>query len=202
PAYNPTVHGSTRGVRLVLQSGAALAPAEFAFLNASLTDIAQHHMLFVPVSQVRAGDALDFPADLSTGLGVVLACQRGQFKAGQLRFDPATLKPTDFVKDSGWTSGRDADVQIDPIYIEPMDFGGANALYFWELFYYTPMLVAQRLLVEQRFDEAQRWLQYVWNPAGYVVEGLLQDYQWNVRPLEEDLGWNAESLDSTDPDAI
>ncbi|CAJ3882024.1 TcdA4 [Burkholderia pseudomallei] len=202
PAYNPTVHGSTRGVRLVLQSGAALAPAEFAFLNASLTDIVQHHMLFVPVSQVRAGDALDFPADLSTGLGVVLACQRGQFKAGQLRFDPATLKPTDFVKDSGWTSGRDADVQIDPIYIEPMDFGGANALYFWELFYYTPMLVAQRLLVEQRFDEAQRWLQYVWNPAGYVVEGLLQDYQWNVRPLEEDLGWNAESLDSTDPDAI
>lgn len=202
PAYDPTVHGSTRGVRLVLQSGTGLAPAQFAFLNASLTDIVQHHMLFVPVSQVRAGDALDFPADLSTGLGVVLACQRGQFKAGQLRFDPATLKPTDFVKDSGWTSGRDADVQIDPIYIEPMDFGGANALYFWELFYYTPMLVAQRLLVEQRFDEAQRWLQYVWNPAGYVVEGLLQDYQWNVRPLEEDLGWNAESLDSTDPDAI
>ncbi|WP_259644912.1 Tc toxin subunit A-related protein [Burkholderia pseudomallei] len=202
PAYNPTLHGSTRGVRLVLRSGTASASTEFAFLNASLTDIVQHHMLFVPVSQVRAGDALDFPADLSTGLGVVLACQRGQFKAGQLRFDPATLKPTDFVKDSGWTSGRDADVQIDPIYIEPMDFGGANALYFWELFYYTPMLVAQRLLVEQRFDEAQRWLQYVWNPAGYVVEGLLQDYQWNVRPLEEDLGWNAESLDSTDPDAI
>ncbi|WP_080297335.1 neuraminidase-like domain-containing protein [Burkholderia pseudomallei] len=202
PPYNPALHGSTRGVRLVLQSGTGAASTEFAFLNASLTDIAQHHMLFVPVSQVRAGDALDFPADLSTGLGVVLACQRGQFKAGQLRFDPATLKPTDFVKDSGWTSGRDADVQIDPIYIEPMDFGGANALYFWELFYYTPMLVAQRLLVEQRFDEAQRWLQYVWNPAGYVVEGLLQDYQWNVRPLEEDLGWNAESLDSTDPDAI
>ncbi|CAK0180614.1 TcdA4 [Burkholderia pseudomallei] len=202
PAYDPTAHGSTRGVQLVLQSGTGSASTEFAFINASLMDSAQHRMLFVPVSQVRAGDALDFPADLGTGFGVVLACQRGRFKAGQLRFDASTLKPTDFVKDAGWTGGRDVDVQIDPIYIEPMDFGGANALYFWELFYYTPMLVAQRLLVEQRFDEAQRWLQYVWNPAGYVVEGLLQDYQWNVRPLEEDLGWNAESLDSTDPDAI
>ncbi|KVT53810.1 hypothetical protein WK54_18165 [Burkholderia ubonensis] len=202
PAYNPTLHGSTRGVRLVLRSGTGSASTEFAFLNASLIDVEQHRMLFVPVSQVRAGDALDFPADLGMGLGVALACQRGQFKAGQLRFDASTLKPADFVKDAGWTGGRDVDVQIDPIYIEPMDFGGANALYFWELFYYTPMLVAQRLLLEQRFDEATRWLQYVWNPSGYVVEGLLQDYQWNVRPLEEDRGWNAESLDSTDPDAI
>ncbi len=31
---------------------------------------------------------------------------------------------------------------------EPMDFSGANALYFWELFYYTPMMVATRLLQE------------------------------------------------------
>ena len=34
---------------------------------------------------------------------------------------------------------------------EPMDFSGANALYFWELFYYTPMMVAMRLLQEQNF---------------------------------------------------
>lgn len=47
---------------------------------------------------------------------------------------------------------------------EPMDFNGACALYFWELFYYTPMMAFQRLLQEQNFSEATRWLNYVWNP--------------------------------------
>ncbi len=202
PAYNPTVHGTTHGVKVVLQSGADAAATEYAFMNASLTDVEQQATLFVPASQLSQGDALDFPVDLNTGLGVVLACQIGKLKAGQLGFDPVTLKPTAFIKDAGWTAGRDVDIQIHPTFVEPMDFNGANALYFWELFYYTPMLIAQRLLLEQRFDDAQLWLQYVWNPSGYVVGGQQQSYQWNVRPLEEDLGWNAESLDSTDPDAV
>nr|WP_241390863.1 neuraminidase-like domain-containing protein [Serratia proteamaculans]ULG16701.1 SppA [Serratia proteamaculans]ULG16846.1 SppA [Serratia proteamaculans] len=85
---------------------------------------------------------------------------------------------------------------------EPMDFTGANALYFWELFYYTPMMVFQRLLQEQNFPEALRWLQYIWNPAGYIVNGTLQNYTWNVRPLEEDTSWNDSPLDSVDPDAV
>ncbi|MGJ0576843.1 neuraminidase-like domain-containing protein [Xenorhabdus bovienii] len=85
---------------------------------------------------------------------------------------------------------------------EPMDFNGANAIYFWELFYYTPMMVFQRLLQEQNFTGATRWLQYIWNPAGYLVQGEMQDYYWNVRPLEEDISWNANPLDSVDPDAV
>ncbi|MGJ0576938.1 neuraminidase-like domain-containing protein [Xenorhabdus bovienii] len=85
---------------------------------------------------------------------------------------------------------------------EPMDFSGANALYFWELFYYTPMLVAQRLLHEQNFDETHRWLKYVWSPAGYIVHGQIQIYKWNVRPLLEDTSWNSDPLDSVDPDAV
>lgn len=85
---------------------------------------------------------------------------------------------------------------------EPMDFNGACALYFWELFYYTPMMAFQRLLQEQNFSEATRWLNYVWNPAGYIVQGQLQNYLWNVRPLEEETSWNANPLDSVDPDAV
>ncbi|EOC9368005.1 neuraminidase-like domain-containing protein, partial [Enterobacter asburiae] len=83
-----------------------------------------------------------------------------------------------------------------------MDFTGANALYFWELFYYTPMMVFRRLLDERNFPEATRWLQYIWNPAGYVINGERQNHTWNVRPLEEDTGWNDSPLDSVDPDAI
>ena len=61
-----------------------------------------------------------------------------------------------------------------------MDFSGANALYFWELFYYTPMMVATRLLQEQNFTEANRWLSYIWQPAASGAG------DWRVRPLKED----------------
>ncbi|GIZ28577.1 hypothetical protein TUM12151_15190 [Morganella morganii] len=79
---------------------------------------------------------------------------------------------------------------------EPMDFSGANALYFWELFYYTAMMVAMRLLQEQNFTEANRWLSYIWRPAATGAG------DWRVRPLLEDTSWNADPLDSVDPDAV
>ncbi|MBF8742022.1 neuraminidase-like domain-containing protein [Pseudomonas guariconensis] len=83
-----------------------------------------------------------------------------------------------------------------------MDFRGANALYFWELFYYTPMMVMQRFLQEERFDLAEQWLKYVFNPTGYTVDGVHTYRMWNVRPLEEDTSWNDEPLESLDPDAV
>lgn len=79
---------------------------------------------------------------------------------------------------------------------EPMDFSGANALYFWELFYYTPMMVATRLLQEQNFAEANHWLSYIWRSAANGANS------WQVRPLKEDMSWNADPLDSVDPDAV
>lgn len=83
-----------------------------------------------------------------------------------------------------------------------MDFTGANGIYFWELFYYTPMMVMQRFLQEERFDLAEQWLQYVFNPGGYMDGLLRSDRIWNVRPLEEDTSWNDSPLESWDPDAV
>lgn len=85
---------------------------------------------------------------------------------------------------------------------EPMDFSGANAIYFWEMFYYVPMMVFKRLLSEGKFTEATQWIKYVWSPDGYVIDGELAPYQWNVRPLEEETTWHANPLDSVDPDAV
>ncbi|EHN6806797.1 toxin [Salmonella enterica] len=85
---------------------------------------------------------------------------------------------------------------------EPMDFRGANALYFWEMFYYVPMMAFKRLLDENRFTEATRWIKFIWSPEGYMENGQPAPYQWNVRPLEEDTSWNASPLDSVDPDAV
>lgn len=85
---------------------------------------------------------------------------------------------------------------------EPMDFSGANALYFWEMFYYVPMMVFKRLLSESRFTEATQWIKYIWSPDGYLDNEQPAPYQWNVRPLEEETTWHANPLDSVDPDAV
>ncbi|MDC9620635.1 neuraminidase-like domain-containing protein [Xenorhabdus sp. XENO-7] len=85
---------------------------------------------------------------------------------------------------------------------EPMDFNGANALYFWEMFYYVPMMAFRRLLQENCFSDATQWIKYIWSPEGYMLDGQPAPYQWNVRPLEEETTWNANPLDSVDPDAV
>lgn len=201
PAYNVSEHGTSRGASIKI-SGGDEASDIYIFESITLLNIPQTVTLFIPVSQISLGHTLDFPHDPGAGLGLILSCQKAELYAGYLQIDTESYAPTRFIKDPSWLPDRDMDVQILVNYADPMDFSGANALYFWEMFYYTPMMVAQRLLQEQQFDGAQTWLQYVWNPAGYLINGQRQSWLWNVRPLEEDLSWNAVSLDSTDPDAV
>lgn len=205
PPYDIEHHGDERAVRVGLFSGEENVPDEeayFPFISATLEESPLEQILFVPISRIANGDPVDFPVSTISQFGVYLECKMGRFNTGTLSFNPDTLELVNFVPDAAFDVARDPGIEIQPYYIEPMDFSGANALYFWELFYYTPMLVAQRLLQEQSFDEAQRWLEFVWNPAGYIVDGQLQSYQWNVRPLLEDISWNSEPLESTDPDAV
>ena len=56
---------------------------------------------------------------------------------------------------------------VDGPYPAPMvDFvwGGANAMYNWELFFYVPMLIAEKMIAEQSYEEAILWLQLVFDP--------------------------------------
>ncbi|WP_293129870.1 hypothetical protein [Okeania sp. SIO3I5] len=46
-----------------------------------------------------------------------------------------------------------------------MDFEGAFGLYFWEIFFHAPFLIAAQLNANKRFDEARLWLQYIFNPT-------------------------------------
>ncbi|MDI6539538.1 neuraminidase-like domain-containing protein [Pantoea ananatis] len=85
---------------------------------------------------------------------------------------------------------------------EPDIFSSANALYFWEMFYYIPMMVFHRLLQDARFTEATQWIKYVWRPEGYIVDGKNASRHWNVKPLEDNISWNATPLESVDPDAV
>jgi len=59
---------------------------------------------------------------------------------------------------------------------------GAYALYNWELFFHAPMLIASRLTQNQRYEEAQRWFHFVFNPTDTSSVTGPERY-WQTRPL-------------------
>jgi hypothetical protein len=64
-----------------------------------------------------------------------------------------------------------------------MDFKGANGLYFWELFLHLPFMISHRLNLEQRFNDAEFWLAFIFDPGRKASESA--PAYWNVRPLTE-----------------
>ncbi len=101
---------------------------------------------------------------------------------------------------------------------DKLDFSGAYGQYFWEVFFYIPFLVADRLNASQRFEEAQRWYEYIFNPTvrpEVVVEGSNpSDRYWQFLPLRNITVESMEDIltdpvqiavynnDPFDPDAI
>ncbi len=90
----------------------------------------------------------------------------------------------------------------------PMDFKGANSLYFWELFFHMPFLVAWRLNLEQRYQESADWLHYIFNPYDQKTDSTdpkhTKPLYWNVRPIWEDkeASFAGRLLGPSDPDQI
>ena len=66
-----------------------------------------------------------------------------------------------------------------------MDFKGANGLYFWELFLHLPFMISHRLNLEQRFNEAEFWLGFIFDPGRKENASTGAPAYWNVRPLTE-----------------
>ncbi|MCQ6257942.1 neuraminidase-like domain-containing protein [Pseudomonas sp. Q11] len=87
-------------------------------------------------------------------------------------------------------------------------FDGANGLFFWELFFHLPHLVATRLRAEDRFLEAQNWLHYLFDPQAPADPGNDPQYPnpkpayWRCRPLSSAGNLGCETQAPTDPDAI
>ncbi len=46
-----------------------------------------------------------------------------------------------------------------------LDFNSANGIYYWEIFFHAPFLIAQSLNTGQRFEEAREWYEYVFDPT-------------------------------------
>ena len=48
---------------------------------------------------------------------------------------------------------------------DAIDYAGPYGTYFYEIYLFLPWLVAEQLRTHQRFDEAKRWLQYIFDPT-------------------------------------
>jgi len=72
---------------------------------------------------------------------------------------------------------------------EDIDFTheGAYSQYNWELFFHIPMLIANQLSQNRRFEDAQRWYHYIFDPTETENEGLDADEQhrrfWKLKPF-------------------
>lgn len=81
-----------------------------------------------------------------------------------------------------------------------LDFYGANGLYFWELFFHMPFLVAYSLNRQQRFEQASEWFHYLFDP----LKGA--NFCWGVRILLREFSPEGQIgmrlIAPTDPDNI
>jgi Tc toxin complex TcA C-terminal TcB-binding domain/Neuraminidase-like domain/Salmonella virulence plasmid 28.1kDa A protein len=73
---------------------------------------------------------------------------------------------------------------------EDVDFtpDGAYSPYNWELFYHAPLLIANSLSKNQRFEEARDWYHFIFNPIGVettTLGGSPMSKYWITKPFFE-----------------
>ncbi|TWC11386.1 MULTISPECIES: neuraminidase-like domain-containing protein [unclassified Pseudomonas] len=76
-----------------------------------------------------------------------------------------------------WTTQHLPEPAVPGDLTQQMDFHGPYGRYFTELFLYVPWLVAHRLNTEHRYEEAEHWLRYVFDPS------RRGDERWRSVPL-------------------
>jgi len=78
-----------------------------------------------------------------------------------------------------------SDLVERPYPVKDLDFtsSGAYAVYNWELFYHVPFIIATHLSKNQRFEEAQRWFHYIFDPTD-DSDGPTPERFWKVKPFQ------------------
>ena len=88
-----------------------------------------------------------------------------------------------------------------PYPVEDVDFEyhGAYSLYNWELFFHTPFLIAMQLSNNQRFEEAQKWFHYIFDPTATDSPDRPGDPGierfWRVKPFYQEAMRDIQTLE-------
>jgi hypothetical protein len=72
-----------------------------------------------------------------------------------------------------------------PYPVKNLDFNynGAYSIYNWELFFHAPLLIAIHLSQNQKFQDAQNWFHYIFNPTDNSAGPTPQRF-WKVQPFQ------------------
>lgn len=66
-----------------------------------------------------------------------------------------------------------------------VDTAGAYAVYNWELFFHVPFSIAVHLSKNQRFEEAQKWFHYIFDPTNNDKTVAPPSRFWNFKAFRE-----------------
>jgi len=77
-------------------------------------------------------------------------------------------------------------VVVRPYPVKDLDFTsyGAYSLYNWELFFHVPLLIAVHLSQNQKYQDAQRWFHYIFDPTDHSA-GPTPERFWKVLPFQD-----------------
>ena len=64
-----------------------------------------------------------------------------------------------------------------------LDFNSANGIYYWEIFFHAPFLIAQALNTGQKFETAKTWYEYIFDPTDGQTHWQFLPFQ----PFGEDI---------------
>ncbi len=130
-------------------------------------------------------------------------CDFAKLVYNPLKGIPALMSRETQLKNSGFSfeqryQPQDAVVKLPPQYptlpncypLEDVDFtpDGAYSPYNWELFFHTPLLIANSLSKNQRFEEARDWYHFIFNPIGVestTPGGSPMSKYWITKPFFE-----------------
>jgi hypothetical protein len=87
-------------------------------------------------------------------------------------FDAAHYNP-----DSDWVR------QPGPVKDLDFTYNGAYSIYNWEIFFHAPLLIAVHLSQNQKFQDAQNWFHYIFNPMD-DGPGPTPERFWKVKPFQ------------------
>lgn len=79
---------------------------------------------------------------------------------------------------------------------DTLDFKGINGQYYWELFFHAPFLIAQAFNNAQKFEEGNRWYEYIFDPTEGV--GNPATRYWKFLPFREDIESGSQREDVND----